>query len=114
MDPEYTPVEEWHGRLAVVRAAGAVDMLTAPPLLTAIRAVHGKRPAGVIVDLTDADFLASAGMQVLVIAQQELTPDVRFAVVADGPGTSRPLKMMGLTDFIEMFATLDAALDTLE
>jgi anti-anti-sigma factor len=114
MDAENTPVEEWHGRLAVVRATDAVDMLTAPPLLAAIRAVYGKRPTGVIVDLTDAEFLASAGMQVLVTAQQELTPDVRFAVVADGPGTSRPLKMMGLTDFIELFATLDAALDTLE
>jgi anti-sigma B factor antagonist len=114
MDPENAPVEEWHGRLAVVRATGAIDMLTAPPLLTAIRAAHLKRPAGVIVDLTDAEFLASAGMQVLVIAQEELTPDVRFAVVADGPGTSRPLKIMGLTDFIELFGTLDAALDTLE
>ncbi|MBO0679908.1 STAS domain-containing protein [Mycolicibacterium sp. S2-37] len=113
MDQDNAPVEEWHGRVAVVRTTGAIDMLTAPPLLTAIRAAHAKSPASVIVDLTDVDFLSSAGMQTLVTAHQEVSEQGRFAVVADGPGTSRPLKIMGLTDFIELFSTFDAALDTL-
>lgn len=113
MDQDKAHVEEWHGRIGVIHTTGAIDMLTAPPLLAAIRAAHAKAPACVVVDLTDVEFLSSAGMQVLVTANQELGPEVRFAVVADGPGTSRPLKMMGLTDFIELFATLDAALDTL-
>lgn len=113
MDQDSFSAEEWHGRVAVVRLRGAVDMLTAPLLQDAIRAAHGGRPAALIVDLTDAEFLSSAGMQVLVAANEEITPGARFAVVADGPGTSRPLKIMGLTDFIELFATLDAALDTL-
>jgi anti-sigma B factor antagonist len=104
-------VERWHGRVAVVRAEGPIDMLTAPRLDTAIRAAHEKKPTGLIVDLTDAEFLSSAGMQVLVSAHQEVTPGARFAVVADGPGTSRPLKITGLTDVIELFPTLEAALN---
>jgi len=113
MDADSSHTEQWHGRIAVVRAVGAIDMLTAPPLLTAIRAAYAKRPSALVVDLTDAEFLSSAGMQVLVAAHQEITVDARFAVVAEGPGTSRPLKIMGLTDFIDLFSTLDAALDTL-
>lgn len=113
MEQDNAHVEQWHGRIVVVRATGAVDMLTAPPLLTAIRAAHAQQPTSVIVDLSEVEFLSSAGMQTLVIAHQEVGANARFAVVADGPGTSRPLKIMGLTDYIELFATLDAALDTL-
>jgi anti-anti-sigma factor len=87
-------------------------MLTAPRLQTAIRAAHRKDPAGLIVDLSDVEFLSSAGMHVLAVTHEELTPQTRFAVVAEGPGTSRPLKITGLTDFIDLFSTLDAALNT--
>lgn len=112
MDGQNIGVEQWRGRVAVVRATGAIDMLTAPQLQTAIRAVQEKQPTGLIVDLSDAEFLSSAGMQVLVTTHEEITPGARFAVVAEGPGTSRPLKITGLTDFIDLFSTLDAALDT--
>ncbi|MGE2717181.1 STAS domain-containing protein [Mycolicibacterium litorale] len=112
MDGQETGAEQWHGQVAVVRATGAVDMLTAPALHTAIRAAHGKNPTGLIVDLSDVEFLSSAGMHVLITTHDELTPQTRFAVVAEGPGTSRPLKITGLTDFIDLFSTLDEALNT--
>jgi anti-anti-sigma factor len=79
--------------VAVVRASGAIDMLTAPELTERVRAVVAQRPTAVIVDLTDVEFLASAGMQVLVNTHNEITPAIRFAVVADGPATSRPLAL---------------------
>ncbi|TFV55073.1 anti-sigma factor antagonist [Mycobacterium sp. PS03-16] len=87
-------------------------MLTAPALHQACRAACSKEPTGLVVDLTTVEFLSSAGMQVLVAVHDEITPDIRFAVAAEGPGTSRPLKITGLTDFIDLFSTLDAALDT--
>ncbi|MCV7417605.1 STAS domain-containing protein [Mycolicibacterium litorale] len=112
MDGQNIDAEQWHGQVAVVRATGAVDMLTAPRLQAAIRAAHRKQPTGLIVDLSDAQFLSSAGMHVLITTHDEVTPATRFAVVAEGPGTSRPLKITGLTDFIELFSTLDTALNT--
>ncbi|BCI92312.1 hypothetical protein NIIDMKKI_75180 [Mycobacterium kansasii] len=42
------------------------------------------------------DFLASAGMTVLVTANAQVVAPTRFAVVADGPATSRPIKLMGI------------------
>jgi hypothetical protein len=38
---------------------------------------------------------------------------MRFAVVAEGPATSRPLKLVGIADVVGLHATLDEALAAL-
>jgi anti-sigma B factor antagonist len=102
--------EQWVGKVAVVAAAGVVDMLTAPQLEEGIRAAVAKKPAGVVVDFTEVEFLASAGMGVLVAAHDEAGSDVTISVVADGPATSRPLKLVGIADIIALYPTLDEAI----
>ncbi len=99
--------------VSVVSVAGVVDMLTAPELEKAIAEAAKSSPSAVVVDMTAVEFLASAGMGVLIAAQDELAPAVRFAVVADGPATSRPLKLVGVTDVVDLYATLDEALGAL-
>ena len=94
----------------MVAVTGTVDMLTAPQLQGGISSAAGQGSVAVVVDLSEVDFLASAGMGVLVAAHAELAPAVRLVVVADGPATSRPMKLIGLTDIIDLFATLDEAL----
>ena len=96
--------------VVVVAATGAVDMLTAPQFQEVVTTAVARRPAGLIIDLTEVDFLASAGMQVLMTTRKQLDPAVRFAVVADGPATSRPLKITGVADYIDLFSTLEVAL----
>jgi len=99
--------------VAVVAASGVVDMLTAPQLEEALRTALGKEPAGLVVDLTEVEFLASAGMGVLVAAHDAAGTVTRLCVVADGPATSRPLKLVGIADIVPLFATLDAAVASL-
>lgn len=99
--------------VVVVAAVGAVDMLTAPQLQEVIDAVAERKPAGLIIDMTEVDFLGSAGMQVLMVTRNRLYKDTRLAVVADGPATSRPLKITGVADYIDLFSTLDVALKNL-
>ena len=99
--------------ISVVSVAGTVDMLTAPQLEEAIGAAAKSSPRAVVVDLSAVEFLASAGMGVLVAAHDELSPAVGFAVVADGPATSRPLKLVGIADVVGLYATLDEALTAL-
>ncbi|MGV0873172.1 STAS domain-containing protein [Mycolicibacterium sp. XJ879] len=104
--------ENWVGRVAVVAASGDLDMLTAPELKSAVEAALAKDPAGLIVDLTQVDFLGSAGMQVLMEAHNQVEgTEIRFAVVAEGPATSRPLKITGIADLIAMYSTVEAALE---
>lgn len=102
--------EDWVGRTAVIRVSGVLDMLTSPQLEVGIAAALLKKPSALIVDLTDVDFLASAGMGVLVAARDKAASAVRFGVVADSPATSRPLKLVGLADLIGLCRNLDEAL----
>lgn len=88
-------------------------MLTAPALEEAITTALGKKPAALLIDLSEVEFLASAGMGVLVAAHDQAVPDARFAVVADGPVTSRPLKLVGIADIVSLYSTREAALSEL-
>jgi anti-sigma B factor antagonist len=102
--------EEWFGRVVVVSASGVVDMLTAPQLQEIINTSLSKNPAALIVNLSDVEFLASAGMGVLVAAHDQAKPEIDFGVVADGAATSRPLKLVGLADIVRLYPTLNEAL----
>jgi anti-sigma B factor antagonist len=99
--------------IEVLSVAGVVDMLTAAQLEQVIAAAAAESPRGLVVDLSAVDFLASAGMGILVAARDELPAAMQFAVVADGPATSRPLKLVGIADVVGLHATLDEALAAL-
>ena len=105
--------EEWFGRTVVVSASGVVDMLTSPHLEASLTTSLKRNPAALIVDLSEVEFLASAGMGVLVAAREQAASDIRFGVVASGPATSRPLTLIGLADIIGLYPTLAEARDAL-
>ena len=49
-------------------------------------------------------------MSVLVAAQQAADAmSVRFGVVADGPTTSRPIRLLGIDAILALYPTLDDA-----
>lgn len=96
--------------VTVVEVHDVVDMLTAPLLGAAIGTALAGSPRALVVDLSKVTFLASAGMTVLVKAKEQMGDDAGFAVVADGPATSRPLKLVGLDDVLGVHPTLAEAL----
>jgi anti-anti-sigma factor len=102
--------ETWSGDVAVVGVSGELDMLTAPELARVIEAAARKNPAALVVDLSAVEFLASAGMSTLITAHEVVAPRARFAVVADGPATSRPLRLVGIDQIFAVYRTLDDAL----
>ncbi len=106
--------ERWVGQVAIVAVSGVIDALTAPQFEQALRAAVANQPEGLVVDLTAVEFLASAGMGVLVAAHDAAGDGTRFCVVADGPATSRPLKLVGIADIVPLRATLEAALEALQ
>lgn len=100
---------ETHDDVTVLTVTGEVDLATAPALENAIDAILGAEPAGLVIDLTAVSFLASAGMAALVAAHQR-AGTTSIAVVADGPATSRQLKMTSLDRVFALHTTLDGAL----
>ncbi|VEG52241.1 anti-anti-sigma factor [Mycolicibacterium aurum] len=101
---------DWQDSTVIIRCVGVIDMLTAPELEREIAEALAKQPTLLIVDLTLVDFLASCGMSVLIATHDERASTVRFVVVADGPATSRPMELIGLSDIIDVRPTLEAAL----
>lgn len=104
--------ERRDGDIAILAVTGTLDVLSAPELEARIKATTPNSPTAVVVDLTRVDFLGSSGMGVLVTAHTYLAP-TRVVLVADGPATSRPLKLIGIADIIDIFPTLDQALTVL-
>jgi anti-sigma B factor antagonist len=102
-----------HDTVEVIHARGAIDLLTGPELERCIEVALDKAPSAVVVDLTDVDFLASFGMSILLRTNDRLTQETPLVVVADGPATSRPMEILGLTDVLTIHGTLQAALESL-
>ena len=111
------PVFDVHARtsrdVVVVTATGDVDALTAPRLHDAIVEALDVATTALVVDLTDVDFLSSAGMSVLMTGYRQAHPATAFCVVADGPFTDRPMRMIGLDRELRLYPTLSSALEDL-
>ncbi|MBJ8348522.1 STAS domain-containing protein [Antrihabitans sp. YC2-6] len=85
-------------------------MLSAPQLSESILTALSNSPKAVIVDLAHVEFLASAGMTVLIAANEQIMASARFGVVADGPATGHPMELVGVDKLITIYPTLDAAI----
>lgn len=56
------------------------------------------------------DALTIHQLEAAMSAHNALTPAARFAVVASGPATGRPLALVGIANIIDVYATLSEAL----
>jgi anti-anti-sigma factor len=88
-------------------------MVTAHTLERHIDDALDQQPSALIVDLSAVDFLASHGMGVLLGTYGCIAGRLDFGVVAHGAATSRPMTLLGLGEQFPIYATLDAALETL-
>jgi anti-anti-sigma factor len=86
-------------------------MMTAPAFENAVRQALVEQPAMLIIDLSGAQFFSSAGIAVLMFAHRS-SDDVVLRVVADDRIVLRPLELIGLTDDLAIYPTLQAAFDT--
>lgn len=96
--------------MMVVTASGELDAVTAPQFRDAIDGALGVPSTAVIVDLSNLDFLSSAGLAILQEGHQAAGRGKLFCVVADGPATSRPMRLIALDRKLRLYSTLDDAL----
>lgn len=109
-DADCKVTRSWRGRTAVLNVEGAVDMRTAQILKSALAACFSEKPATLLVDLASTEFLASSGIRVLLWAQEQAgAARIRFGVIADSAATSRPIKLLGLAESLNLHPNLDDA-----
>ncbi|MCP9276773.1 STAS domain-containing protein [Mycolicibacterium arenosum] len=93
-----------------LHVAGVIDTITAPRLAVDLELALGSGASLLIVDLTGVEFLAAAGINLLVDVQR-LTEGhtTEMRVVARGPVTGRPLEVLGLDAYLDVYSSVAAA-----
>jgi anti-anti-sigma factor len=106
-----------HGDMIVVAPTGRVDHATAAdferavvPLLGAAAGPRG----GLVFDLAGVGYISSVGLRVLMIASKALRArGARIAVAAMQPVVAEILEICRFGAVVEVFATVDEALDAM-
>lgn len=98
MDVRRTPGEA--GRTTVA-ASGQIDLATAPQLAKALAEARDDGATAVVVDLTEVDFLDSAGVRVLVHAAKEASESGVPLYLHGAHGwVARVLEITGIADHL--------------
>ncbi|MGH3266370.1 MAG: STAS domain-containing protein [Trebonia sp.] len=104
----------WSGRIAVIGAAGEIDLINAGNLSDAMLSALNTGARALIVDMTAAVFLDSAGVNALVHASKRAAAtgaSLRLAVTALAP--LRVLDLVGVDRLIEVHPTVAEAIASL-
>lgn len=104
----------WSGQTAVVSAAGEIDLTNAEYLRDALLSTLNAGAAGLVVDLTAATFLDSAGVTALVRASRRASANeaaLRLAVTA--PAVLRVIELVGLNQLVPVYPSVAEAIASL-
>jgi anti-sigma B factor antagonist len=96
----------------VVRVAGEVDMSHEEELRGELHAAVEADASGIVVDLTECEFIDSSGVRALLLSreEQESGPgEDRLAVAASSEQILRILSVMGLDKVIPIQPTVEEA-----
>jgi anti-sigma B factor antagonist len=105
---------DWSGRVAVVAASGEIDITIADGFRDALLSALSAGAAALIVDMTSATFLDSAGVTALVRAARQAavtSTALRLAVAA--PPVLRVLNIVGIDRLIGVYPSLSDAVASL-
>lgn len=104
----------WSGQMAVVTAAGEIDVVNAESLRDALLSALNAGARGLVIDLTATTFLDSSGVSALVRAwrrAQATETTLRLAVVS--PAVLRVLGLVGIDRLIEVHPSVAEAVASL-
>jgi anti-sigma B factor antagonist len=98
--------------LYVVRVAGEVDMSHEDELRAELRAAVAADGKGIVVDLTECEFIDSSGIRALLLSREEQRADQgpeKLAVAASSDQILRILSVMGIDQVIPIQPTVEEA-----
>jgi anti-anti-sigma factor len=95
----------------VLTTWGEVDLLTAPQFTEALAEQVRGAPERLVLDLSELDFMAAAGLSVLVkVDRQARQADIRLCIVTGDRGpVARALTASGLDDELPLSVSVAAA-----
>lgn len=104
----------WSGRTAVVTAAGEIDLTNADGLRDALLSALNAGALGLVVDLTAATFLDSAGVSALVRASRRAAAtEASLRLAVTGPAVLRVLNLVGIDRLVDVHPSVTEAVASL-
>jgi anti-sigma B factor antagonist len=105
---------EANGSLHTVSVVGELDQSTADELRTALAQAIGDPERGLLVDLSDCNFIDSTGLSLLVETKRRLSEDRRrFGVCCADADVRRLLELTGIDQAVTLFDTREEAVAAL-
>ena len=95
----------------VVSLRGEIDLHVSPRVARSLAGVTAKRPAHIVVDLTEVTFVDSSGLAVLIHGMQDVEGyGGKFAIVGLQENIRPIFEIARLDQVFQIFPTLDDAL----
>jgi anti-sigma B factor antagonist len=100
-----------HKRCEVLKTAGRIDGSTAPELEAALRAITDAGRHNIVFDMSEVNFLSSAGWWVLIGTQKECKKFSRGELVLACVDKTihDSLKLVGMEEYFKIFGDITAA-----
>jgi anti-anti-sigma factor len=96
-------------RCTVVKTSGRIDGSNAQELAQALKAVTGKNVYNIIFDMSDVNFVASAGWWVLIDTQKTCKPSGELVLVKVDKGIRDSLNLVGMGSYFSIYDDLTTA-----
>ena len=96
-------------RCTVIKTSGRIDGSNAPQLSQALKAITSKGQCNIIFDMTDVNFVASAGWWVLIDTQKTCKPSGELVLVNIDKGIKDSLNLVGMGSYFHTYDDLTTA-----
>jgi anti-anti-sigma factor len=98
---------EMTNNIATMTLSGALDASTAPAFQAEIEKAAAQQPRGLVLLLQDLEYIASAGLRVLIFAKQKMGANVDIYAVAPQEQVLETFKMTGFHYSIQILDVYD-------
>lgn len=105
----FSAASEVTNGIAKVTLTGELDASAAPEFKSEIEKVAAQKPRRLVLMLAGLEFMASAGLRVLIFAKQKLGGNTDIYVVGARPAIVETLEMTGFQHSVAMLPEYDAA-----
>ena len=105
----FSATSEVTNGIARVTVSGELDASSAPEFKAAIEKVAADKPRKLVLLLNGLEYMASAGLRVLIFAKQKLGLGTTIYVVGAQPSIVETLEMTGFHHSVVMLPEYDAA-----
>ncbi len=95
--------------LVILKAVGQLDAITSPKFQEALDPVLAETPTRVILDLSDAPYVSSAGLRVLIVLAKSVMKTGKLAVTGLNANVREVFQLAGFDKIMTICEDLPAA-----